>query len=376
MNQNNSERVSLVFYVSDETVKGVLIEKVEGGNDIPLAQFSRTIPIKDDSTFDYVISRMLHAFQMVARDLSLSLGHYSASSVSVVLSPSWYHMIPRTVRYESDKGEFAVTEELINKMVNDELEAFATSPITDLTYDAQRTIIVGFDVYQVRLNEYPYVDPVGVMTEEIDVTLGIAVSDTEFIERIKKYTISLFGLEPVLQLFHTLFRSVHEMPIYKDSLSIIVEKKMTEIMFVQNGAIENIVSLPIGYQNVIERLCSSLALSELDVDSALSRYYNDMLSSGYAIRISGALRNARREWEEQVTRELHIISKKRALPNMITLFTRDRYFKVFQESFFYHTEIFPSLAFGNVTIHNAHDVFPPSLGKTIHQIIFERADTL
>lgn len=285
-----------------------------------------------DSSFCQQIDRFFVGFQSIIRKLQNSLSIYEPSKVNIFVGPAWYNLFPRNVRYRHPES-FVVTKEIIDSLVNDELDEIERFELSrEILFDGEESFIFHYDVSEVKLNEYPYENPLNTATRDIDISLLVAVAPRELVDRLVRYVDSAFNIEPDFSIQHSLFSKLIDDQHAQKHIGVIVDKDITEIFLIESKSVHHTYSIPFGYGNFIYQGLKSTGRPLLDIKNESYIRGRNLFSDATYNRIDARNRSLQEKWTDSISQVIRELSTYYDIPNTIYLITEPEYRFVFKST--------------------------------------------
>lgn len=233
-------------------------------------------------------------FSSVLKDIQQFLGKDMPRFYTVGLSSIFY--LGKTERLYEKRD---VPHTLTRKDVDDFLERGKQKFLSDL----KRDDIVVFETVLMKseLNGYNVVNPIGKTSEEVEMWVHFAATSrelydkfTEIINSFRPHATIRFSTFPIAAW--SLMREI----LFPDHSVMLVDVggEITEVTFLVDGVITEVLSLPFGVFNILFRISES---EHVDLDNAMSLlkgYTEGGLDNTVSARIRAIIKKEIKSWEE------------------------------------------------------------------------------
>lgn len=217
--------------------------------------------------------------------------------------PKHYLIGLSSIFYLAKTLHFHETRQMPQTVGRSDIDAFVQKGTQDFLSSVDRNDIVIFETVFMKtmLNGYPIEQPVGKVAQEIDFSVHFAATSKElydsFVQAIHTHRADAlvhFSTLPIVAW--NLMREI----LFPEHSSIIVDigGELTEVTFLVDGVVTEILALPFGVLNILMRISES---EKIDLENALSllkTYTAGGLSKDVEQKIRGIMKTELRSWEQ------------------------------------------------------------------------------
>lgn len=204
-------------------------------------------------------------------------------NIYVVLENPWVKEIYTTIKEKRQKP-FEVTNTIINDLVNKDIKNNTTTA---------NDVALSYAIEHIKLNGYSYDEPVGKISEEIEISLTKFYGDKEIIEITHK-TINEFWNKTKITYVsgpEYLFKIGKNLCALNDMFVMLGSTDTTIRLYSQCVITEKIV-IPYGYQNLLQKLNLKWGTISSETVNWLNMFINNSLDEKEKLRIESDLREA------------------------------------------------------------------------------------
>src|SRR3989344_4812127 len=176
------EKNILVFDIGSSSVNASLLLKKE--NEIPVfLSFSHLrLPLLENPDFTHIERHARKAVKEIAEDVGKKNRKKMPDLIYMVLSAPWYFSETKNVKIQR-RETFEVTEELVNKIMEDELELF-NRKAREKFEDSSDIEILEKEKMRFIVNGYPIENPYGKETNRLELSIYLSAARRSFVKNI------------------------------------------------------------------------------------------------------------------------------------------------------------------------------------------------
>jgi cell division ATPase FtsA len=312
-----TERV-LVIHIGSGSVMSTLVSS-DGSKTTMHASASVDIPILSDLTLSQFEKETRKALDKALHTIA-SVRLSPPDRVAVYFASPWYASQVRTAKM-SRPTSFVVTKALVDDMIARELKAFEDEQIADKKGTAEALRAVDAKVVQVKLNEYPHNDPIGMSTRELELSIYVSVAPEHIVKAIEEtiqrtyhapVTFSSFLLASFV-VTRDFFPQVHSYVL------VDVGGEVSDVTLVREGTIFQSVSFPHGCNFVLRKLSMGLNRSTAEAVSICTLYIDNKLEDTVRSQCDNILKEVKSIWSQSFQKALYTVSNDLSIPDTILL---------------------------------------------------------
>lgn len=312
-----TERI-LVLHIGSGSVMGTLVS-IDGTKTTMHASASIDIPILSDLTLPQFEKETLNALEKALKTIA-EARLAPPDRVAVYFSSPWYASQVRSAKM-SRPTSFVVTKALIDDMIARELKAFEEEQISQKAGTADELRAIDSKIMQVKLNEYPHTDPIGISTRELELSIFISVAPLHILKAFESViertyhapiTFSSFLLASFL-VTRDFFSNVHSYVL------VDVGGEVSDVTLVREGTIFQSVSFPHGCNFVLRKLSSGLGRSTAEAVSICTLYVDNKLEDTVRSQCESILKDVKSTWSQSFQKALYSVSNDLSIPDTILL---------------------------------------------------------
>ncbi len=324
-------KCSLVFYIGNGVVKGAIVSYESAVPQI-LSTRVRELPHYQERDRDHLEKRILFEFgellhEMKTEDvLVLKDKSFVFTTASVVLSSPWY-ISETTVIKTQEQKPFTITEQMIHDAKENIVKAYRDAHKVDVAVLEQKII-------RILLNGYPTTEPVKKKAQSLDMNIFTSFSRHSSIEGIKQSIEQYFHVSDIHINSQSLVAFSVIGALWKDLNQYIITditSQLTELVSVRKNVLAEAASLPKGKQFVVSKIAEALGVSTEVGESLLKMKSSRHIEEDLLKRVDGALDSARKEWLQDFTKALQVMTASSSLPNTFILFAPKDVIGIFSE---------------------------------------------
>ena len=242
--------------------------------------------------------------------------------IYIVLSAPWYLCETKFVKI-SRRESFRIDEELLNKLMADEIELFRSKARKNFSeQNLDDLVILDKEIMRTTVNGYPLKNPLGKNTLELEVAIYLSGGRKSFLDTLRDILRHFFGDIPmkIVSEPRALFKILAGMANSEEGFLVIdVGGEVSEIYLVRRGILEGVKSFNWGGNLVARRLASLL---NIELEQALSFF--KLSGEGdakpeLAQKISPALEEICQDWQKLLFESLSEMGKFAPLPQTLIL---------------------------------------------------------
>lgn len=217
--------------------------------------------------------------------------HARIKKVLITCSSPWAYTIARTIQYEGDT-EMKVTRTLIDDLVKSAENDLDTHlETTNLPQDLDFQIVERSTV-DVRINDYPVHEPVGLKGTSLALTHITGLVPKDIIETVyevqdKIFTEAELRAHTSMLVSYCVLRDMY--PQFTSFCVVSITGETTEFGIVENGTLIRSIFAPYGIGTLIQGIMRKTRSSETDVMSTLEAYTANDLDKATTEKIESAL---------------------------------------------------------------------------------------
>lgn len=263
--QSKQKDATLLIDITEDGLSALVV-KEDGGKPMVLALAERDFLPHQKEKESY-FSAMLEALESALTELAPSL---SVSKTVFFLPPSLYATDFLKIKEERSKP-FAVTPSLVGTLI----ERAVAQKGSFVTKEGQgKALPIEKRLTHITLNGYCLSSPYGKKTPQMEISLFLAVSSEEYLEKLKsllsRYTSHnhvLFFARPVA-FAASLYHHVYTNP--GTFLLFIAEKSTSTLVSIEEGHLVDALAIPFGKETIIERSAKGLGVLPAELEEGLT----------------------------------------------------------------------------------------------------------
>ncbi|OGF68576.1 hypothetical protein A3H65_03165 [Candidatus Giovannonibacteria bacterium RIFCSPLOWO2_02_FULL_45_14] len=314
------EKKILVFDIGSSSVGASLLSKKE--DEIPaFLSFSHLrLPLLENPDFNHIERHAKKAIKEISENLIKSNGKKLPDVIYLVLSVPWYFSNTKHVKIDR-RDTFRVTEDLVDKIMEDELELFSRKGKEKLD-DPEGIEILEQEKMKFIVNGYPIVNPYGKDTNKLELFIYLSAARKSFVRNIDDILKHFFWRAQIKFISEpfSLFRVLSEMVNPKDGYLVVdVGGEVTEIYLIRDGVLEDTKSFIWGANLVIRRVASSLNMGLGDALSFFSARSGGDMKHATDEKLSSAALGVCSEWQSFLAKSLSELGSVQPLPQTLVI---------------------------------------------------------
>ncbi|MEI6479952.1 MAG: hypothetical protein WCO12_00300 [bacterium] len=281
-----------------------------------------------------VVSNELKEALVLALQHAISQG-IKPSHVSCFYSSPWFISQVQVLKL-SHSSPSVFSEEVFEKLVTEGENNFMSSKDASNHTSLEDVKIIERRVTQVKLNGYQTHNPFGKKSTTAEVSIFVSALSKKSIETIEESINHVFaGLKIEHHTFvlasgailRNLFHS-------NDSFFVFdISDEVTDISLIDNNALFDTMSFPIGTRSIISRIESDCKLDYSLAQSALSMYLKNETHEEQNTLIDSSVDSIRKDWFTQLERSFGGLVKNVAMPPVIYFITDENMIPFFETLF-------------------------------------------
>ena len=314
------EKNILVFDIGSSSVNASLLLKKE--NEIPVfLSFSHLrLPLLENPDFTHIERHARKAVKEIAEDVGKKNRKKMPDLIYMVLSAPWYFSETKNVKIQR-RETFEVTEELVNKIMEDELELF-NRKAREKFEDSSDIEILEKEKMRFIVNGYPIENPYGKETNRLELSIYLSAARRSFVKNIEDMLTHFLGNAEIKLVSEpsSLFRILSEMINPKEGYLVVdVGGEVTEIYLVRNGVLENTKNFAWGANLVIRRVASSLNIGLGEALSFFTAQSWGDIKEATDKKLSSSSLGVCSEWQTFLGESLSLLGREHPLPQTLVV---------------------------------------------------------
>lgn len=342
LSKNRVKTVNIVLDVGSKSVGGGIYE-------INQNDFTRLLyATRETISFNQVLTgeKLLIA---MSRSLDLVLGHlkkyglahlekseqvkYQLNKIVIILSSPWHIGETKTLRVSEPKS-FIVSQSIINNLIEKEDKDFSEGFNEEKRKESDLKILEHKTI-EIRLNGYPTASPFGKLAKFVELKIFSSFFSNHFFEKITSVISKHFPENKID--FHTFllsaFASIRD--VFNDKSDFIVIQvggEVTEIAVVKKNVIVEVISFPLGHNELLRSL-SKICKNHPDcaLEALVKLHFESKIINSDKKKVDNSISETMISWTELLNGILTDISKNVFLPQDIFLFEDTIYAPIFEE---------------------------------------------
>ena len=315
--KKKNERV-LVLHIGSGSVMGTMVMN-DGTKTAMNASASIDIPVLVDLTLERFELEMKKALEQTLATLAAA-SLPSPDRIAVYFASPWYASQVRNAKM-SRPTPFVVSKTLLDDMIAKELKAFEDEEIAETKGTSAALRGIDSKVVQVKLNEYPHNDPIGMSTRELELSIFVSVAPERTLGMIEevitrryhapiKYSSFLIASFAVTRDFF---------PEANNYILVDIGGEVTDVSLVRNGSLFQSVSFPHGCNFVLRKLSNGLKRSTAEAVSICTLYMEGKIEDSIKDTCTTILNEVKTTWTESFQKALFSVSNDLSVPDTVFL---------------------------------------------------------
>jgi cell division ATPase FtsA len=337
------EKTVALFDIGSASVGGALV--ILGRSKEPTLVYQTRIPLpfQKELDFERFVEGTLTVLASVAECIVkegikhlnfTSYGNRSVDMIGVSFASPWYVSQIKTIEHTYDAPR-EITKELLAEILKDESEKFLQSKIAHYAEQSENNPdIIDRRIVDINLNGYSVPNPYGAKTEKLSVTLFLSVLSYRVRERVREVLERVFNATPQVHDSFGLiaFSTLRDLfPEVENFAWCDVTGEVTDIGFVRESVPVRIGSFPKGKNTLVRSVVQKLATTPAEARSLISRQQREGLESEVALRLEGALFEARRVWQKGFRSVIDSLAEVYVLPAQLFLMSDPESMTVYKD---------------------------------------------
>ena len=308
----------VVFDIGSASIGGLLLQKEKDKIPQIIHSIRKPVDFSKEMTSSRTWQVMRDAFISVSEGLKKNTPIIPSAALCVFSSP-WYVSQTRIVRVRREKP-FRVTKQFVDKIIKGEKEAFEKMWQGTVWKEQNASTFFESAVIKTAINGYNVSDPYDkdALSMEMHAYFSMGV---DFIEaNIKKDILNYIKPHSVhMHTFPFVFFNVlkHIADTKNGLLFVDISGEITDIFYIKNDIVEEVDSFPKGENFFARRLASVLNQDLTEARSTLSQYIKKELGENLSKKVNGILKEAGKEWGNELKTLLDNIAKEKYLPQKL-----------------------------------------------------------
>lgn len=311
------ERI-VVLHIGSGSVMGSVVSTVDGKTSVHATAFT-DIPVLSDLTLEQFEREMKKALEQTLAKLSFSKLP-APDRVVVYFASPWYASQIRTAKM-SRPTPFVVSKTIVDDMIARELKAFEDEEISAKTGTTEALRAIDSKVIQVKLNEYPHNDPIGLSVRELELSIFISVAPERTLSMIEEVIERKFHA-PIRFSSFLLASFLVTRDFFSNMSSYIlvdVGGEVSDVSLVRDGTLFQTVSFPHGCNFVLRKLSASLGRTTTEAVSLCTLYMEGKVEESIKDTCASVLADAKKVWTESFQKALFSVSNDLSSPDTVLL---------------------------------------------------------
>jgi len=331
--RKNKEELVIVFDIGSASVGGALVLLFPHNSPQIVYTVRKEINIQGTLDSKRFISGMVEKLEEVARDLERNgLPHFKftrrgtamPTAAFCVLSSPWCAAHVRVASLSREKP-LKITHDLLSGIFNKEIEAFKKTYLEarkDKRSQKEGNVVLEKKIIRITLNGYEVNDFYDREARKLEMLLFLSIAPQHIIDSVRA------AIERVYHLPHISFHSftlpfftvVRDIWNNEDNFLLVdVSGELTEISYIQKGALLETVSFPRGRNFLVRAVSDTLHVSPAEALSLLNLYIWKKVNEEAEKNLSTILEKLQAEWREEFKGALSLLSEGLFLPDTVFL---------------------------------------------------------
>jgi len=325
--KKENKKVALVYDIGSASVGGALV--VYAKNEVPKIIYSvrKDIGFQEDFNVKRFHLLVTKAIDGVCADMQKNglphlkftkLGDRVPKSILVALSSPWYALQTRVIKI-SEKEPFLITEKKVSKWIEKEVDSFKSSDEVKKYEDEGGTMIIEKQITKIKLNGYETTSPYGKSAKTFEAAITVSVSPQRILDDIyaeirRSFSSKFinFNAFPMAS-----FSVIRDMSDNEDFIFLDISGELTDVLVSKQGVPLEVITFPMGKNNILRKLSQELGTSKDEATSLLSLHSEDKLDGMELVRVGNALNKVRSEWVMLFQKTLEEISEEFSVPSTV-----------------------------------------------------------
>jgi hypothetical protein len=200
--------------------------------------------------------------------------------IIIILESPWVKEKNITIK-ESRQKAFQITEKTINEIINKNKKV-----------EQNKDPELGLVVENVKLNGYKYENPIGKITEEIEIAVTHFHGDPEIISFFEESIKNFWGKTKITFMAGAeyIFNIAKENKVQNDMYMYLGTTDILMRLYSQ-GIVNKKITIPFGFQHLLERLNNTWSTNSTETKHWLELFISDSLNEDEKKRIEGDIRS-------------------------------------------------------------------------------------
>lgn len=315
------EKNILVFDIGSSSVSALFLSKKE--NEVAaFSSFSHLrLPLLENPDFNHIERHARKAIREIAEEIAKKNIKRMPAWIYLVLSVPWYFSETKNVKIVR-RETFRVTEELVDKIMEDELELFGRKTKEQFESSKDGIRILEKEKMRFIVNGYPIKNPYGKDTNKLELSIYLSAARNSFITNVEDILKHYFGHAPIKFISEpfSLFGILSGMINPKEGYVVVdVGGEVTEIYLIKDGILENTKSFVWGGNLVIRRVASSLNIGLGEALSLFATQSEGDIKESTGEKLSLATEGVCSEWQNFLGGSLSELGRETPLPQTLVM---------------------------------------------------------
>jgi cell division ATPase FtsA len=310
--KENKEEIIALFDIGSGSVGGAIILASKKGAPTMLASFRRNFKLRNSVSAKEVKKEMLSALGEVAAKIQKTV-HAIPDKVYATLSYPWSRASFRKIKHSQKEG-FVFTEKEAKRMIKDEISRFQKE-------NSGFEEIIDRRVTNILLNGFELKNPHGKRAKECEIQIFLSLADSEIVDKIEDVIMKTYhrNIKFTSQMFAN-FVVVRDIFDNVDDFTIIdVDEEITEVSVMVDDNLLGTETFFSGKNTFIKKVSESLKKDIKDTVSLISLYKDSHLHDSRVGEVELAVRNANKEWMDDLKKTLTTLFYDLLIPHNIFL---------------------------------------------------------
>jgi cell division ATPase FtsA len=205
------------------------------------------------------------------------------------------------------------TEKLFEKRLSprvisqSDINSFIEKGGKEIRFELKREDIVVFEKVLMRslLNGYPVERPIGKIADQLDFWIRYSATSTELFNKLTQATHSIFPSAKIqFSTFPTISWTLMKEIFFPEHSVLLVDigGELTEVTFIMDGYITEVLTLPFGVINILLRISESEKMELENALGLLKGYTDGALADDVKMRVHATIKKEMKLWEEYFER--------------------------------------------------------------------------
>ncbi len=316
------EKLVAIFDIGSGSVGGALVS-------IPFDK--KALPIIIKSTRTDIVSRKEIDFNLLLKDMILSLGFTSKSlsesrlgapdEIICVLASPWYISETRLIKM-SKECSFIFTKKVVDELLAKELSSLNTLYKNKYGDIKSKPEVIEHPIVGVLLNGYHVDEPLGKKTNSIEINMIISLTPRICLDKIKDTISKSFHSTPISfsSFIVDSYISIRDKYMNQDSYLLLdIGGEVTDVGIVSKGILKDSISFPYGKKTLFRDICNRLRIEPRDAYEIFSLFNKETLSEKEKKKLIPILKSIKKSWGKSFRECINTLPRMLTLPNVMFL---------------------------------------------------------